>query len=244
MIGAGARGRRDHGRPAAEGPAQDDDEQADQRDRHERAEHVGEGTPGRHTPMVPSVRVRARRGCGPASDGAARGPAEEQHGQHQADDAPEREHAARTCPAPSCPATSRAAADSGRKTLRMAWASHFSGKSEAKRCIHSGSWLKTKKTPDVNWSTSTMGVATADAPRPVFGTTEKAMPSRVQPMRPSTLAHTKVNHWRAVLGQLDAVEQHADDDEDRHLGDVGDEDRADLADEVRAPSASACPAGA
>lgn len=92
------------------------------------------------------------------------------------------------------------AADSGRNTLRIACASHFSGKKDANTCIHLGKLVEDEEAPDVNCRTRTIGATMAEAPRPFFGTTEKAMPSRVHETRPRRLAHRKVNHWRVVLG--------------------------------------------
>ena len=69
------------------------------------------------------------------------------------------------------PATSMAAAVSGRNTLRMACVSHFSGNNDANVCIHCGRSLKTKKTPEVNCSTRTTGETRAAAPLPCLGTT-------------------------------------------------------------------------
>ena len=92
------------------------------------------------------------------------------------------------------PVTSRAAALSGRKTLRIAWVSHLRGKREANCCIQVGRFWKMKNTPDVNCSTRTIGLTTADAPLAFFGTTLNAMPSSVHDTRPSTDTHTNVNH--------------------------------------------------
>ena len=77
----------------------------------------------------------------------------------------------------------------------------FKDQFAATACIQCGSCENTKKTPDVNCRTSTIGDTTADAPLPVLGTTENAMPHSVQAMRPRTLAHAKVNHFIGSVGR-------------------------------------------
>lgn len=91
---------------------------------------------------------------------------------------------------------------SGRKTLRIPWASHFSGKSDASCCIHPGSSFHWKNTPDANCSTRTTGDTTADAPRPVLGTAENAIPSSVQVTRPRTLTQPKMTQSATVSGSV------------------------------------------
>ena len=52
-------------------------------------------------------------------------------------------------------ATSCVAKVSGKKTLRIPWVNHLSGKIAATCCIQPGSWVNTKKTPLKNCKTIT-----------------------------------------------------------------------------------------
>ena len=70
--------------------------------------------------------------------------------------------------------------DSGRNTDCIPWTSHFRGNSDPRSCIHTGRWLKTKKTPDVNCRTRTTVLTIARAPRPGLETEETAMPTVVK----------------------------------------------------------------
>ena len=60
--------------------------------------------------------------------------------------------------------------------------------------------VKTKKTPLKNCKMITIGETTADAPRPLFGTMEKAIPSAVEQALPKTTNQVKLNHFPALLG--------------------------------------------
>ena len=82
------------------------------------------------------------------------------------------------------PATSRAAKESGRKTERIPCVIHFKGKIAATCCIHAGRLVKMKKTPLKNCKMMTTGETTADAPRPLFGTLENAIPKIVEQALP------------------------------------------------------------
>ena len=97
-------------------------------------------------------------------------------------------------------ATSCAANESGKKTDRIPWVNHLSGKIAAKFCIQEGNWVKTKNTPLKNCKMMTIGETTADAPRPLFGTTEKAMPKIVELAIPSTIIQRNVSHFSPVAG--------------------------------------------
>ena len=80
-------------------------------------------------------------------------------------------------------------------------------------CIHVGTWLNRKKTPEMNCSTSAMGVTIADADRPFLARLEIAMPSSVHAAEPSTATQTNVSH-SAARRQVDAVEDGADREQD------------------------------
>ena len=112
------------------------------------------------------------------------------------------------------PAGSCAARTSGRNTERRPCAIHLSGKNEAIVCIQVGTWLNWKKTPEMNCSTSAIGVTIADAERPFFARLETAMPSRVQDADPSTATQAKVTQ-SLPDGQVDAVGQRPDGQQDR-----------------------------
>ena len=94
-------------------------------------------------------------------------------------------------PSSNEPATSTRRSRSGRKTLRIAWVSHLSGNSEANCCIQSGSWSKTKNTPEVNCSTRTTGVTMADAPLAVLGHRRERDAEQRAEIRPSTIAQSE-----------------------------------------------------
>ena len=91
--------------------------------------------------------------------------------------------------------------ESGRKTERIPWVSHFSGKTAAISCIHLGRSEKTKKTPERNCSTITIGETTADAPRPLLGTDENAIPSTVEQALPRMMSQIKRNQSVADVGR-------------------------------------------
>ena len=57
-----------------------------------------------------------------------------------------------------------------------------------------------KKTPLKNWSTITTGETTAEAPRPLFGTVEKAIPKTVDDAVPKIMSQVKVNHFDISVG--------------------------------------------
>ena len=99
-------------------------------------------------------------------------------------------------------ATSCEANESGRNTERMPCVNHLSGKSAAKCCIQPGNWLNTKNTPLKNCKIITIGETTADAPRPLFGTTENAIPSTVEQALPNKINQVKVNHLLACVGRF------------------------------------------
>ena len=99
-------------------------------------------------------------------------------------------------------ATSCVANDSGRNTERIPWVSHLSGNNAANCCIQPGSWLKTKNTPLKNCKIITIGETTADAPRPLFGTTEKAIPRTVEQALPSRINQVKVSHLPGSVGRF------------------------------------------
>ena len=105
---------------------------------------------------------------------------------------------------PCCqlPPTSFAAKDSGRKTDLMPWVIHFNGNIEATCCIQWGSWSNIKKTPLINCRTKTIGVTTADAPLPLLGTEEKAIPSNVELVIPSNVTQIKVIQCPMSVGIL------------------------------------------
>lgn len=48
----------------------------------------------------------------------------------------------------------------------------------------------------------TTGETTAEAPRPLLGTTEKAIPSAVEVAVPNRISHAKVNHLDVEVGIL------------------------------------------
>ena len=48
----------------------------------------------------------------------------------------------------------------------------------------------------------TTGETTADAPRPLFGITEKAMPSAVDAALPKMINQVKVNHFAGSVGRF------------------------------------------
>ena len=98
------------------------------------------------------------------------------------------------------PAASLAMNESGRKTDRIACVSHFNGKIAANPCIHSGSWVKMKKTPLKNCRMITIGDTTADAPLPLFGIALKAIPSAVAQIVPITKKRKKLIHLAVVVG--------------------------------------------
>ena len=58
-----------------------------------------------------------------------------------------------------------------------------------------------KKTPLINWRTITTGETTADAPRPLFGTAENAIPSVVDAALPQIISQVKVNHLYGSVGR-------------------------------------------
>ncbi len=62
--------------------------------------------------------------------------------------------------------------------------------------------MKTKNTPEMNWSTSATGVTTAEPLRAVRASDEIAMPHRVQAVMPSTETQPKVSHFAAVPGSV------------------------------------------
>lgn len=94
-------------------------------------------------------------------------------------------------PISQLPATSCVAKSSGKKTERIPWVSHFNGKRAANCCIQDGSEVKTKNTPLKNCKIITIGETTADAPRPLLGTIEKAIPRIVEQALPSNTSHMK-----------------------------------------------------
>ena len=89
---------------------------------------------------------------------------------------------------------------SGKKTERIPWVNHLSGNIAAKCCIHDGKVVKIKKTPLKNWSTITTGETTAEAPLPDFGTTENAIPRRVEEAVPKIINQVKVSHLIGWVG--------------------------------------------
>ena len=98
-------------------------------------------------------------------------------------------------------ATSSAAKLSGKKTERIPWVSHLSGKSAANCCIHCGSVEKTKKTPLKNCRIITIGETTAEAPRPFFGTAENAIPKIVEQILPRSINQPNLIHRSVVFGK-------------------------------------------
>ena len=54
-----------------------------------------------------------------------------------------------------------------------------------------GSEVKTKNTPLKNCRIITIGETTAEAPRPLFGTTEKAIPNTVEQALPNRTSQVK-----------------------------------------------------
>ena len=52
----------------------------------------------------------------------------------------------------------------------------------------------------MNCRTMTIGVTTADAPRPLFGTVENAIPSAVEQALPSRTNQAKVSHLLESVG--------------------------------------------
>ena len=103
-------------------------------------------------------------------------------------------------PSSQLPATSWVANDSGKNTDLIPWVSHFSGNNAANCCIQIGSWLKTKKTPLKNCKIITIGETIAEAPRPLLGTTEKAIPKTVEHALPKMIIQVKVIHFADVVG--------------------------------------------
>ena len=97
-------------------------------------------------------------------------------------------------------ATSLPAKESGRKTDRIPWVNHLSGNIEAKSCIHFGRLEKIKKTPLKNCKTITIGETTAEAPRPLLGTLENAIPRMVEQMLPRITNHANLNQRSAEVG--------------------------------------------
>ena len=105
-------------------------------------------------------------------------------------------------PVSQLPATSRAANESGKKTERIPWVIHFKGNIAATCCIQAGKSVKTKNTPLKNCKTITTGDTTADAPRPLLGITENAMPSEVEAALPSKINQVKVSHFAGSVGRF------------------------------------------
>ncbi len=132
-----------------------------------------------------------------------------------------------TGPAPARPGparTSRPApgrrSSSGRKTDRSPWHIHLSGNSAATCCIQVGRSVKTKNTPEMNWSTRATGVTTAEPLRAVRASDEIAMPHRVHAVTPSTATQPKVSHFAGGARQVEVEQRHRDGQQQRGLGDA------------------------
>ena len=106
-----------------------------------------------------------------------------------------------TVPSSNEPPGSRAPKLSGRKTERSPWHIHLSGKIAATCCIQVGRLVKTKNTPEMNWSTSATGVTTAEPLRAVRASDEMAMPQSVQAVTPRTETQANVSHLAVVCGR-------------------------------------------
>ena len=100
------------------------------------------------------------------------------------------------------PATSCVAKSSGRNTDLIPWVNHLSGNNAANCCIQVGRDVKTKKTPLKNCKIITMGETTADAPRPLFGTTENAIPKTVEQALPRITNQVKFHQRFGEVGRF------------------------------------------
>ena len=78
----------------------------------------------------------------------------------------------------------------------------MSGNIAANCCIQFGSEVNTKKTPLKNCRIITIGETTADAPRPLFGTTENAIPRTVEQALPRTTNQVKFHQSDACVGRF------------------------------------------
>ena len=114
----------------------------------------------------------------------------------------------------------------------MPWHIHLSGNSAAMLCIHPGSSVNTKNTPEMNCSTSATGVTTAGALRPVRASDENAMPHSVHAVMPSRPTQANVSHLRRCLGSETPKNGTATRQQHDRLGDRDRQHHADLADEV------------
>lgn len=101
-------------------------------------------------------------------------------------------------------AASCAANESGRNTNRIPWVNHFRGNIAAKRCIHSGSCVKTKKTPLKNCKIITTGDTISDALRPFLGIAEKAIPKTVVVAVPRGTSQRKVSQRVLWVGSANS----------------------------------------
>ena len=77
--------------------------------------------------------------------------------------------------------------------------------------------MKTKNTPEMNWSTSATGVTTAGALRPVRASEEKAIPHSVQAVTPSTPTQAKVSHFAGRVRQVQVEQRDGDRQQDHRL---------------------------
>ena len=62
--------------------------------------------------------------------------------------------------------------------------------------------MKTKNTPLKNCRIITIGDTTADAPRPLFGTTENAIPKIVEQALPRITSQAKFHHNVGEVGKF------------------------------------------
>jgi hypothetical protein len=112
-------------------------------------------------------------------------------------------HAASTRAVRPCshaPATSAAAACSGRNTERIPWVIHFSGNNAATCCIHPGSSGKAKKTPEKNCRTTANADTAVVTDVALPGRVDAATPSTVPASAPSASTQAKVSQRPASVG--------------------------------------------
>ena len=76
------------------------------------------------------------------------------------------------------------------------------GKIAANCCIQIGNEVNTKNTPLKNCRIITIGETTADAPRPLLGTTENAIPSTVEQALPMMTSQVKFHQREASVGRF------------------------------------------
>ena len=135
-------------------------------------------------------------------------------------------------PCSQLPATSAAAAPSGRNSERIPCVSHFSGKTAATCCIHPGSSEKAKKTPEKNFSTIAKAAMAVPTEAAVPRSAEAAMSNTVPARQPSAATHTNVTQSAGAAGSGNVVAVAGHRQQDGKLHDGGDQHLAGLAGEV------------